>query len=111
MISSGRPSLGNLFEKRKQILHRADLLFVDQDRGILENAFHAVRIGHEIRREISAIELHSFDDIQCRLDRLGFFNRDDAIFADLLHRFGNDVADRGVVVCRNRRDLRDHVAS
>ena len=79
-------------------------------RAVLEHALHAVRIGHEVRREITAIELHAFDDVQRGLDGFGFFDRDDAIFADLLHRFGDDVADCRIVVGGNGRDLRDHVA-
>ena len=42
--------------------------------------------------------------------RLGLFDRDDAVLADLLHRLGDDRADRLVVVGRDRADLRDHVA-
>ena len=34
---------GNLLEQWQQILHVADLLFVDQNVGIFENRFHAVR--------------------------------------------------------------------
>ena len=41
---------------------------------------------------------------------LGFLDRDHAILADLLHRFGDDVADGGVAVGGNGADLRDHVA-
>ena len=103
--------LRHLFQDRKQILHRADLLFVNQDQAIFEHALHAVRIGHEVRRQITAIELHAFDDVQRGLDGLRFFDRDDAVFADLLHGFGNDVADGGVVVGGNGRHLSDHVAA
>ena len=100
--------LGHLFEDRQKILHRADLLFADQDQAILKHALHPIRIGHEIRRKIAAIELHAFDDIQRGLDGLGLFNRDDAILADFLHRLGDNVADGGVVIGRNRSDLSDH---
>ena len=41
---------------------------------------------------------------------LGFLDRDHAVLADLLHRFGDDVADGGVAVGGNGADLRDHVA-
>ena len=43
--------------------------------------------------------------------RLGFFDGDDAVLADLVHRFGDDLADRLVVVRRDGADLRDHVAA
>ena len=51
-------------EHRQQILHRADLLLVDQDDRILEHDFHALGIGDEVRREVAAIELHAFDDLE-----------------------------------------------
>src|SRR5579871_110302 len=103
-------TLGNLFEQRKQVLHRADLLFVDQDVGVVERSFHALGIGDEVGREVSAIELHAFDHFQLRLERLRLFHGDDAIFADLLHGFGNDVADGLVVIRRDGPDLADHFA-
>ena len=100
----------HLLEHRQQVLHRADLLLVDQDDGVLEHHFHALRVRHEVRREVAAIELHAFDDVERRFERAGFFNGDDAVLADLLHRFGDDLADRLVVVGRDGADLRDHVA-
>ena len=109
MISSGLPALGDLLEQREQVLHRADLLFVDQDVGVLEDDFHALGIGDEVRREVAAVELHAFDDFELGLQRLRLFDGDDAVFADLLHRFGNDLADGLVVVGGDGADLRDHV--
>ncbi len=87
----GLAALGNLFEQREQVLHRADFLFVDQDVSVLERNFHPLRIGYEIRREISAVELHAFDHFQLRFQSLRLFNGDDAILANLLHRFGNNA--------------------
>ena len=42
---------------------------------------------------------------------LRFFDRDHAVLADLVHRVGDDLADRLVVVRRDGADLRDHVAA
>ena len=83
---------------------------MDQDDGVFENGFHALGIGDEVGREVAAVELHAFDDFQLGLHRLGFFDGDDAVFADLLHGFGNDVADGLVVVGRDGADLGDHFA-
>ncbi len=102
--------LGNLFEKGKQVLHRADLLFVDQDAHIFEHALHALGVGDEVGREVAAIELHTFDHFERRLHRARFLNGDDAVLADLLHGFGDDAADLPVVVGADRADLSDHVA-
>ena len=108
MISSGRPACADLLQQRQQILHGADLLLVDQDERILEHDFHALGIGHEIRREIAAIELHALDHFQRGVERLALFDGDHAVLADLLHGLGDDLADGFVVVRRDGADLRDH---
>src|SRR6202041_2801628 len=54
-------ALGGLLEQGEQVFHRADFLFVDQDVRIFLYGFHAFRIGDEVRREVAAIELHTFD--------------------------------------------------
>ena len=74
--------------------------------GVLEHRLHRARVGDEVRREIAAIELQPFDDLERRLGGLRLLDRDDAVPADLLHRVGDELADRRIVVRRNRRDLR-----
>src|SRR5581483_2240920 len=103
-------ALGDLLEQREQVFHRADFLFVNEDIGVLEHRFHALGIGDKVRREIAAVELHAFDDFQLGFEGLGFLDGDDAILADLLHRFCDDAADRLVIVRRDRANLSDHVA-
>ena len=56
----------HLLEQRQQVLHRADLLLVDQDERVLEHDFHALGIGDEVRREVAAVELHALDDVERR---------------------------------------------
>ena len=101
---------GDLLEHREEVLHRRDLLLVDEDDRILEHHFHALGIGHEVRREIPAVELHAFDDVERGLERLGFLDGDDAVLADLVHRFRDDLADGRIAVGRDGADLSDHVA-
>ena len=55
---------GHLLEHRQQVLHRADLLLVDQDERVLEHHFHALRVGDEVGREVAAVELHALDDLE-----------------------------------------------
>jgi hypothetical protein len=43
---------------------RADLLFVDQDVGILKCDFHAIGIRDEVTGEVAAVQLHAFDDFE-----------------------------------------------
>ena len=99
--------LGNLFEDRQQVLQVRDLLFVIQNVSVFEFRFHRFGAGHEIRRGITLVELHAFHHVERRLDGLRFFDRDRAVFADLVHRVGDDFANRGVPVGGNRRDLFD----
>ena len=55
-------------QHRQEVLHRADLLLVDENDRILEHHFHALGIGHEIRRQVAAVELHALDDLERGLD-------------------------------------------
>src|SRR5438270_3241394 len=103
-------ALRDLLQQRQQVLHRADLLFIDQDVGILQGNFHALGIRDEVGRGVSAIELHALDVFRLGLQRLRLFHRDDAVFANLLHGLGDDLADGLVVVGRNRADLGNHFA-
>ena len=80
---------------------------VNQQVGVFEHALHPLGIGDEVRREITAVELHAFDDIKRGLQPFGFFDGDHAFFADFVHRFGNDLADGRVVVRRDGADLGD----
>src|SRR5271167_4329386 len=102
--------LGNRLENRQQVLHRRDLLLVNEDEHVVQLRFHPLRIGHEVRRQVAAVELHALDHFELRLQPARLFHRDDAFLADLLHRLGNNVADGRVVVGRDGPDLRDLLA-
>ena len=32
--------------------------------GVLEDDFHPLRVGHEVGREVAAVELHALDDLE-----------------------------------------------
>src|SRR5437667_661832 len=95
------------FEQRQQLVQRGELLLVDQDVGIVHFHAHLVGVRNEVGRDIAAVELHAFDDFEFGLKRLGFFNRDDALVADLLHGIGQELADFGVAVGGDGADLGD----
>src|SRR5207302_1520913 len=107
----GAPYLRHLFQNRQKVFHRADLFFRNQNEAIFEHALHPVRVGHKVRRQITTIELHPLDQVHGGLEGLCFFHRDDAIFADFLHGFSDNLADGGVVIGRHRSHLSDHVAA
>src|SRR5207248_4148963 len=98
---------GHLFEKREQLFDAAELLLAVEDASVLEFGFHALGIGHEIRRNVAFVELHALDHLERGLDGLGFFDGDRAVFADFVHRVGNDSANGAVPVGRDGGDLLD----
>ena len=80
---------------------------MQQHVGVFELGHHLLGVGDEVGREIAAVELHALDDLDLGLERLGLFDRDHALVADLLHRLGDHLADLGVAVRRDGADLRD----
>ena len=60
-------------------------------------------------REEAAVELHALDDVDLGLEALAFFDRDDAVLADLLEGVGHDLADLAVVVGADGGDVLDVV--
>src|SRR3982075_3472751 len=95
------------FQERKQFVQAGELLLVDQYVGIVHFNAHLVGVGDEVGRDVAAVELHALDDVEFGLERLGFFNRDDALVADLLHGVGQELADFGVAVGGDGADLGD----
>src|SRR5256886_3237780 len=100
-------ALNNGFQKRKQFIQLRQLLFIDENVGVFHFNAHLVGVGDEVGRDVAAVELHAFDDLKLGLERLGFFNRDDALVADLLHGVGKKLADFRVAVGRDGADLGD----
>src|SRR5712664_3289286 len=95
------------FQERKQFVQAGELLLVDENIDIVHFNAHLVGVGDEVGRDVTAVELHAFDDLEFGLERLGFFNRDDALVADLLHGIGEELADFGVAVGGDGADLGD----
>ena len=107
MISSGRPRLDDGFQDRKHRLQVRQLLLVDEDVGVGQLDLHLLGVGDEVGRQIAAVELHAFDDVELELETLGLLDGDDAFLADLLHGFGDLLADFTVAVGRDDADLGD----
>ena len=99
--------LNHRLEQRQQRLQRRELLLMNEEVRILQFDDHLFGVGDEIRRQVAAIELHPFDDVEFGFGGLGFLDGDDAFVADLLHRLGDHVADRLVAVGGDRADLGD----
>src|SRR5579872_135496 len=94
-------------QHRQHRLQAGQLLLVQQHVDVFEFRRHLLAVGDEIGRQIAAVELHAFDNIDLGPERLVLFDRDDALVADLLHRLRNHLADRGIAIGGNRADLGD----
>ena len=100
------PSLtSDRLKNRKEILHRGDLLVADKNGAIIKDSLHLVRIGHEIRRNVTPVELHSLNHLDLRLGALGLFNSDDTVTLDLGHSVSDKLSDGSVIVGGNGSDL------
>src|SRR5687767_1795497 len=103
--------LRHLLEDRKQLADRRDLLVVQEDVRILEDADLLLGVVDEVRREVAAVELHALDEVELVLERLAVLDGDHAFFTDLVHRIGDDLADVRIGIGRDRSDLRDFLAA
>jgi hypothetical protein len=103
--------LHDRLENRQHRLQARELLLEQQDVGAVELGDHLVGVGDEVRRQVTAVELHAFDDIQLGVEALGLLDGDHALIADLLHRLGDHLADRLVAVGRDGADLGDLVGA
>jgi hypothetical protein len=89
--------LDNLLQHGKEVLHVVDLAVVDQDVGVFEDGFHPLCVGDHVGADVALVKLEPFYGFKGRADGLAVFDGDNAIFADLLHRFRDEVADNLVV--------------
>ncbi len=53
-------------------------------------------VSDEVRREVTLVELHTFGELELDAKRVGLFNRDGAVLADLVNGVGDDFAYGGV---------------
>src|SRR3546814_5041479 len=80
-------------QQRNEGLQVGQLLLVDENIGVLELDLELLGVGHEIGREIAAIELHALDRFELGREALRLLDCDDALIADLLHGFSENAAD------------------
>src|SRR5471032_6451 len=100
-------SLGDLFQYRQQVTDVGDFLVAQQDEWIVQNRDLLFLVVDEVWRQVAAVELHTFNDVQLVVQRFAVFDGDHALFADFFHRFSDALADRVVRVGRDRADLGD----
>src|SRR5690606_9438037 len=99
--------LGHGFQHRQQFADVGNLLVDQQQQRAFQLGHHGVRLVDEVRRQVATVELHAFYDGQFVFQARAFFNGDHAFLADLLHGFGDDVADGAVGVGGDGANLSD----
>ena len=106
MISSGLPAWTTFSSSGSSSLTEEILPWLMQDVGVVEDGFHPLRVGDHVRRDVALVELHAFGELELDAHRLGLFDGDDAVLADLAERLGDELADRGVLRGDRRRRWR-----
>jgi hypothetical protein len=107
MTNTRLARLHHLLQNGDQIVDRSDLLVGDQDVGVLDHGFLAVGIGDEVGGDVALVELHPLGELQLEPEGLALLDGDDPVLAHPVHRVGDDLADRVVVVRRDRRHMGD----
>ena len=97
----------HLFEQRQQVLERTELAVAQQQRYILVHGRLLFGIVDEVGREPATVELQAFDHLEQAREARAVLDRDRPLAPDLIDRAGQQFADRGVVVGRDRGDMGD----
>ena len=93
------------FEDRQEIFQVGNLLIINQDVRFFHFALHLLRIGNEVSREVTTVELHTFNHTDSSISTLCLFDSDNTVFGNFAHSVCNQLADNGVVVGRNGSNL------
>jgi len=77
----------------EEVADGGDLRADQEHVGVLHDRFHALGVGHEVRRDVALVEPHALDEVELHAERLALLDGDDAVGADLLQRLGDHRAD------------------
>ena len=89
-------ALDDLLQHWQQIAQRGDLGVDDEDVRVVEDGLHTLGVGDEVRRDVALVEAHALGELKLEPEGVRLLDGDDAFLADLVHRLGDDLADRGV---------------
>ena len=96
--------MDDFFKYRHNILNHSNFTVCDEYERVVKNCFHFIRICCHIRRNITAVKLHTFNSLQTGFHSFGFFNSNNTVVADLFHSVSNQTADF-FISCGNRCNL------
>ncbi len=83
---------------------------MQQDDRVFQLDSHLVGVGDEVRGQVTAVELHAFNNIGLCFQTFVLFDGDHTFVADFLHRVRDLTADFFLAVCRDGADLGNFVA-
>ena len=98
--------LERVLEGGEHVGHCRHLSVRDENVGLIDAGFHALRVGDEVGADVAAVELHPLHVLLLVLEAAGLLDGDDAVFADLLHDLRDQLADC-LFVSRQGRHLCD----
>jgi hypothetical protein len=74
-------------------LHVGDLLAGDQDVRFVEYGLHPLLVRHEVRGDVTLVEVHPLEELELHVEGLPFLHVHHAVLADHLHCVGDDAPD------------------
>src|SRR5262249_1930218 len=107
MISSGLPDWTTASSSGRRACRGEAVFLENKDERIFKVGHHLLGIGDEVGRDVAAVELHAFDHLELAFQALCFLDCDHAFIADLLHRFGDHLADLLITIGGDGADLRN----
>ena len=98
--------LYDLLQQRHNLGNRRDLTLVEQNEAIFKNRFATLGIGHERRRKVALVELHTLGNVKLNLSGGAVLDSNDAVLTDLLKSRCQKLADL-VGLSRNSGNMRN----
>ena len=89
-------ALHDLLENRQQVAHGGDLRTDVEDVRVVEDRFHPLGVGHEVRRDEALVEAHALDELHLHAEGLALFDGDDTVLADAVDGVGDERTDFGI---------------
>lgn len=93
--------LGSVLEELQNGLHAGDLLVAKEDEGVLELSLRGLGVGGEIRRNVTAVPLDTFNVFDLSLESLTILSGNRGRMAKLLENSGQNTTDVLITVGRN----------
>ena len=105
--SSARPVLATFSRIGSSSGDRGHLVRAEQDVGAVQAGDQALHVRDEVGGRVAPLDLRPFGDLELGLERRALLDVDDAVEPHLTDGVRDQLADAGVAVGADRRDLGD----